>query len=213
MSFCNVIGRECPREKRCEYQVEPVDTSFFDNALNIAEHFSGNRSFDFFRSDWKSIRGVILEEYDRTHNFIDEDGNYIEKDIEYRSDYTMRRDQYIKGPEMHFITGVNFCCRDNPFYDELKSRLECAVDYDEKFVLADEKVRVKDEFVSKGVDSKKITSWLKGFVAGSSVISRMLMLKVPGAEDAISISNCTISGYFPELIQYETMEIAESDRV
>lgn len=199
--WCTVQECWCPKEKD-GYIVAPTGKDYVENMLNIAEYYSGTRSWDFFRKDYKEIQQIVKEDWENRialHGFNDES--------------TARRAQYMTTPEAQIVIGVWFCLMQDTVYGILKDRLSEAVCNNTVFSLDDEWTRVRDLLVLDGYTASEIRDMTRGWRDAQPVIARILIMSTEGAERCISISECRISAYFPELADEQTCEISMAGRI
>lgn len=203
MSYCEYIQAQCPHSEM-GYAVQPNPyIPYYENLLNIAEYF-GERSWAFFEKPIKEIRDLAYEDWLNRYELEDE--------CDYSSSYTARRADFMSSPEMRVVIGVNFCVRKDSAYLLLKDRLAEAVYSGEPFSLDEEYTRIKDIYANDGMTRAEINDKLRGFKQGQATIARILIMNVPGASEVLSIADCPAGRYFPELSNFETMEM-KGDRV
>ena len=203
------------RIERENILVEPVSTNYIENAMNIAEYFFGERSWEYFKLPYFQFRKLMCQWYSDN---IEPQPQASDKIT--RKRYTSKREKYFEFPEARIAYAMNFCARENSGYKYLKERLVERIDQYgidendefEPFSVKNEVERIKDEFQKIGVLKKERNDMFIGFSKGPSAVSRILILRTVGADKYISISDCPVSDYFPELKESETDEIAEVDK-
>ena len=197
----------CGYRDEAERLVEPSE-SYVDNLKRIAEYFYGEYSFEFYKLPYFKFRDVMHERFERDYPKPDKDDKPAMKR------WRTRRAKYFEYPEARVAYGVNFCSRDGSAYAELKSRLEDAVaengidENGEPFSTEREFHLIQDRLKSDGCLKDEREDMFMGFKKGASAVNRILLMRVSGAENLLSISDCSVSPFFPELSESETEEIA-----
>lgn len=191
--------------------VEPVSTNYIENALNIAEYFSGVRSWEFYKQPYFMFRQQMDDWFSSLYPPPPGDDKPAKKR------WQSKRASYFEFAEARIAYGLNFCARNGSAYKELKSRLKSKVEeggYDnndefEPFSVEHEFHRLQDDMQSYGMKREDRNDMFVGFKKGQSAVSRILRLTVPGSENYLPISDCPASAYFPELQDTETNEKSE----
>lgn len=194
--------------------VQPVDTNYIDNALNIAEYFFGERTWEYFKLPYIQFKKLMCQWYSDN---IEPQPPASDKVA--RKRWTSKRHKYFEYPEARIAYAMNFCARSGSAYSLLKDRLldkieDCGIDENgefEPFSTSNEATRIKDELCGAGILRETRNDMFTGFSKGESAIKRILMLNVDDASKYIPISDCPVSDYFPELKNQETDEIAKAD--
>ena len=208
---CGLTFRERPA-----VLVEPVHFSGYrgnlrayqHNALNIAEYYSGERSFDFYRLPYSEFRKIV----DCKFNSM-----YPRPAAKHEADlkrWQSKRASYFKFPEHKIALGMNFFTRKDSAAGMLIERLMLRIStggFDingefEPFSLEKERGRLEDELQNNGVLKGDRNGLFVGLKDGAPTVSRLLIMNVPGADKYVRISNCFCSDYFPETNRYETAE-------
>lgn len=195
---------------QCAVLVDPVGTNYIDNALNIAEYFSCERSWKFYKQPYFKFR-ECMEQW-----FASLFPPPPDEDKPARRRWMSKRASYFEFTEARIAYGLNFCARDGSAYGELKRRLAAKVEeggYDmndefEPFSVEHEFHRMQDEMQERGLTKEERNDMFLGFKKGQSAVSRILRLNVEGSDDYLPISDCNVSEYFPELKDAETDEKA-----
>ena len=206
--YCEFLpkGCECPRDECASEIVNPVPTSYLDNLANIAEYFFYGRNYmwDFYMMHYSDLK----EHVKRTFMHC-----YGESPIKYTSEGKAARAAYIDSNINKIVKGVNFCCREGSAYRELKNRLIDAIECEEvpTFSVNETLIVIKNEMRENGYTQAEINDAMYGSDC-AHVIARLLILSVEDASDLVTIKRCGVSPYFPELMIYETCEVAETAR-
>ena len=203
---------ECGASFRIERTVlvYPVETNYVDNALNIAEYFSGVRSWEFYTQPYHMFRDA-MEQW-----FASKFPPPPDEDKPAKRRWTSKRASYFEFTESRIAYGLNFCARKGSAYSELKRRLQERVaegGYDsngefEPFSVEHEFHRMQDEMQERGLSKEDRNDMFLGFGKGQAAVARILLLNVDGADGYLPISACPVSDYFPELLEDETEEKA-----
>lgn len=206
MNVCPCCGFREPRIAL----VEPGDR-YLDNILDIAEFFSGKRSFEFYKLPYFKFKDVMDQRFEK-----DNPPPSDKTDKPAYTRYKARRAKYFELPEARIAYAVNFCSRDGSAYQNLKERLiqrvaEDGIDINgeyEPFSTEHEFHLIQEELKDNSFTKEERDDMFTGFKKGSAAVSRILIMRVDGAEKLVPISTCSVSPYFPELEARETDEIA-----
>ena len=201
------------RQERETVLVPPVDSSYVDNALNIAEYFFGERTWEFYKLPYYKFRDCMCQWYEGIEPRPPAEDKLATKR------WTSKRASYFEFTEARIAYAINFCAREGSAYRLLKERLQEKVDeggYDENdefepFSVEHEFHRLQDELQEQGIVKTDRDDMFVGFKKGQSAVSRLLILRVEGAEKYVPISDCHVSDYFPELREAETENKAAID--
>lgn len=213
METCPVCGY-CDRPMQL---VKPITkTGFYGglkayqlNALNIAEYFSGERSFELYKLPYYQFREIIKSRFLLDNPKPDKQNRILVREWE------AKKNSYFKHPETRMAYAFNFVARKGSAYTMIHERLMLRIatggmDVNkefEPFSIETEVTRLKDELRNAGSLKDERNDMFIGLKHSQSAVNRLLILNTPGADEYVPISNCLISEYFPELIKKETEEI------
>ena len=213
METCPVCGY-CDRPRQL---VKPITkTGFYGglkayqlNALNIAEYFSGERSFDFYALPYYQFREILKSRFLHDNPKPDKEHSILVKEWE------AKRNSYFKHPETRMAYAFNFVARKGSAFSMIQERLMLRIatggvdinDEFEPFSIETEVTRLKDELRDSGNLKNERNDMFIGLKHSQSAVNRLLILNTPGSDEYVPISSCSVSDYFPELVKQETEEV------